>query len=75
MQRDVSPFAVWFNGLNAVAAARVAVSLTRMGGGNFSNVEGVGADRLRAGIPDLAAQAAWAAYKRAKAGSGGEKWR
>ena len=37
-----SPFARWFEGLNAVAAARVAVVLTRLGQGNFSNVEGVG---------------------------------
>jgi putative addiction module killer protein len=37
-----SPFARWFEGLNAVGAARVAVSLTRLGQGNFSNVEGVG---------------------------------
>ena len=38
-----SPFARWFNGMNAVAAARVTVALTRLGNGNFSNVEGVGA--------------------------------
>lgn len=38
-----SPFARWFDGLNAVAAARVAVALTRLSQGNFSNVEGVGA--------------------------------
>jgi len=37
-----SPFARWFEGLNAVAAARVTVALTRLGQGNFSNVEGVG---------------------------------
>jgi putative addiction module killer protein len=37
-----SPFARWFDGLNAVAAARVTVALTRLGQGNFSNVEGVG---------------------------------
>jgi len=37
-----SPFARWFAGLNAVAAARVTVALTRLGQGNFSNVEGVG---------------------------------
>jgi putative addiction module killer protein len=36
-------FGRWFDGLNAVAAARVAVALTRLGLGNFSNVEGVGA--------------------------------
>lgn len=38
-----SPFARWFEGLNAVAAARVTIALTRLGQGNFSNVEGVGA--------------------------------
>jgi putative addiction module killer protein len=38
-----SVFARWFDGLNAVAAARVTVALTRLGLGNFSNVEGVGA--------------------------------
>ncbi len=37
-----SPFACWFDGLNAVAAARVTIVLTRLGQGNFSNVEGVG---------------------------------
>jgi putative addiction module killer protein len=37
-----SPFTRWFEGLNAVAAARVTVALTRLGQGNFSNVEGVG---------------------------------
>ncbi len=37
-----SPFARWFEGLNAAAAARVTVALTRLGLGNFSNVEGVG---------------------------------
>ena len=38
-----SPFARWFHGLNAVAAARVAIALSRLGQGNFSNTEGVGA--------------------------------
>ena len=38
-----SLFARWFDGLNADAAARVTVALTRLGRGNFSNVEGVGA--------------------------------
>jgi putative addiction module killer protein len=37
-----SVFARWFDGLNAVAAARVTVALTRLGQGNFSNVEGAG---------------------------------
>jgi putative addiction module killer protein len=37
-----SPFALWFEVLNAVAAARVTVALTRLRQGNFSNVKGVG---------------------------------
>ncbi len=37
-----SPFVRWFEGLNAVAAARVTVALSRLRLGNFSNVEGVG---------------------------------
>ena len=37
-----SPFALSFGGLNAVAAARVTVAVTRLGNGNFSNVEGAG---------------------------------
>jgi putative addiction module killer protein len=36
-----SPFAAWFEGLNAHAAAKVATALTRIGQGNFSNVKGV----------------------------------
>jgi putative addiction module killer protein len=37
-----SPFAHWFEALNAIAAARVTVALTPLAQGNFSNVEGVG---------------------------------
>lgn len=37
-----SPFAKWFQGLNAPAAAKVAISLVRIEQGNFSNVKGVG---------------------------------
>jgi putative addiction module killer protein len=37
-----SPFAAWFNGLNAQAAAKVSTALTRLAQGNFSNVKGVG---------------------------------
>jgi len=37
-----SPFASWFDGLNAMAAAKVAVALSRLEHGNFSNVKGVG---------------------------------
>jgi len=40
--RGRSPYAGWFNRLNAQAAAKVATGLTRLAGGNFSNVKGVG---------------------------------
>jgi putative addiction module killer protein len=36
-------FAVWFEGLDAPAAARVTIALTRMERGNFSNAKAVGA--------------------------------
>lgn len=41
-----SPYAKWFNRLNAHAAAKVAVSLIRMEKGNFSNAKSVGAGVL-----------------------------
>jgi putative addiction module killer protein len=37
-----SPYAAWFDSLNAHAAAKVATALIRISAGNFSNVEGVG---------------------------------
>ena len=37
-----SPYAGWFHDLNAQAAAKVAIAVTRMSQGNFSNVKGVG---------------------------------
>jgi len=37
-----SPFGAWFDDLDAQAAAKVAVALARIGGGNLSNVKGVG---------------------------------
>ncbi len=37
-----SPYAAWFDSLNAEAAAKVATALARISLGNFSNVEGVG---------------------------------
>jgi putative addiction module killer protein len=37
-----SPYAEWFEGLSAQAAAKVTVAITRMAMGNFSNVKGVG---------------------------------
>lgn len=37
-----SPYAKWFNALNAPAAAKVAIAITRMAQGNLSNTKGVG---------------------------------
>jgi putative component of toxin-antitoxin plasmid stabilization module len=37
-----SPFAEWFDGLHAQAAAKVVSAMTRMELGNFSNAKGVG---------------------------------
>ena len=37
-----APFSRWFNRLDAVAAARVAVALQRMQEGNLSNAKSVG---------------------------------
>jgi putative addiction module killer protein len=39
---DRSPYAQWFDGLNAPAAAKVALALTRLSQGNFSNAKSVG---------------------------------
>lgn len=41
-QAGRSPYAEWFDSLDAHAAAKVAVAITRMAQGNFSNVKGVG---------------------------------
>jgi putative addiction module killer protein len=38
-----SPYARWFDGLNARAAAKVATALVRMEQGNLSNAKGMGA--------------------------------
>ena len=38
-----SPYAKWFNRLNAPAAAKVVTALVRMERGNLSNTKGVGA--------------------------------
>jgi putative addiction module killer protein len=40
--RGYSPYARWFDGLNAQAAAKVAISVTRLAQGNFSGVKGAG---------------------------------
>ena len=37
-----SPYAKWFNRLNATAAAKVATALVRMEQGNFSTTKGIG---------------------------------
>ena len=37
-----SPYAKWFDGLDARAAAKVATALVRMEQGNLSNAKGVG---------------------------------
>ncbi len=36
------PYAVWFDELDAQAAAKIAITLTRLSLGNFSSVKGVG---------------------------------
>ncbi|HJP20656.1 MAG TPA: type II toxin-antitoxin system RelE/ParE family toxin, partial [Alphaproteobacteria bacterium] len=41
--RDRSPYAGWFDRLNARAAAKIAMALVRMEQGNLSNAKGVGA--------------------------------
>ena len=38
-----SPFAKWFEELNAPAAAKVTTALVRIEQGNFSNTKGIGA--------------------------------
>ena len=43
LERDgKSPFAIWLDGLNAEAAAKVTMAVTRLRQGNFSRVKGVG---------------------------------
>ncbi len=41
-QKGKSPFGMWFCKLNAEAAAKVSVAVTRIGSGNLSNVKSVG---------------------------------
>lgn len=38
-----SPYAKWFNALNAPAAAKGAIAITRMAQGNLSNTKALGA--------------------------------
>jgi len=42
LKQGASPFGLWFAGLNAHAAAKVATALYRLEQGNFSNVKSVG---------------------------------
>jgi putative addiction module killer protein len=41
-EQGKSPFGRWFDGLNAVAAAKVTLALEKIAKGNFSNVEPAG---------------------------------
>jgi len=47
---DRSPYAKWFNRLNAAAAARVVTAVVRMEQGNLSNVKGIGGGVLECRI-------------------------
>jgi putative addiction module killer protein len=40
--RDRSPFAAWFEDLDAVSAAKITVALARLAAGNTSNIKSVG---------------------------------
>ena len=37
-----SPFTAWFEGLNAVASAKVVAAISQITAGNWSNVKGLG---------------------------------
>ena len=37
-----SPFGLWFEGLDPMAAVKITTAITRMSLGNFSNAKGVG---------------------------------
>lgn len=41
-RQGISPWAAWFDALDADAAAKVSIALYRLSEGNFSNVKGVG---------------------------------
>jgi putative addiction module killer protein len=49
-RNGLSPYAAWFDHLNPQAAAKVAVAMTRLALGNFSNVKGVGSGVLECRI-------------------------
>ena len=72
-------FAIWFESLNAIAAAKVTIALTRIEQGNLSNAKGVGGGVLEYKIDfgpggtkkrqdeDITeAQPCWVDYKRRK---------
>jgi putative component of toxin-antitoxin plasmid stabilization module len=51
-----SPYAKWFNRLNAPAAAKVVTALMRMEQGNLSNTKGVGSGVFKCrknSVPDI----------------------
>lgn len=41
-QRGRSPFATWFEGVSAEAAAKITAALYQVGAGNWGNTKGVG---------------------------------
>lgn len=47
---DQSPFGNWLDEIDAIAAAKVTVAMTRLSLGNISNVKGVGAGVLECRI-------------------------
>ena len=47
---DRSPYAKWFDRLNAPAAARIVTALVRIEQGNFSNTKGIGGGILECRI-------------------------
>ncbi|MGO9018188.1 MAG: hypothetical protein ACLQVJ_07535 [Syntrophobacteraceae bacterium] len=66
-ERGDSPFAQWFDLLDATAAAKVAVSLYRMEQGNLSRVKGVGGRSKKRQAADIeAAISCWQDYKKRK---------
>jgi putative component of toxin-antitoxin plasmid stabilization module len=73
-----SPFGVWFNVLDAQAAAKVSIALTRMEQGNLANTKGdgekliillAGGTKRRQQADIKAAQARWLDYKKRKRGN------
>ena len=48
-----SPFALWYEGLNAPAAAKVTPALAQLSMGNWSSVKGVGGKAFSSGKSTL----------------------